>query len=51
MEIKIMFPGGGYFEWKWEPMSWDRFRYICYLIGGYIVGSGMLKLAALAVRA
>ena len=43
MELKIKLPGGGMFEYKKEPMDWDRFLAICILIGIYMVGSGIIK--------
>lgn len=43
MEIKIKLPGGGYVEFKREPMSREQFEMICWLIGIYIVGSGIIK--------
>lgn len=49
LEFKIKFPGGGYMEFKREPMDWDRFFAICVLIGIYIVGSGIIKFFALSV--
>lgn len=49
MEIKIKLPGGGYVEFRREPMDWDRFFAICILIGIYIVGSGIIEFFALSV--
>lgn len=49
MEIKIKFPDGACVEIKREPMSWERFQVICWLIGIFIVGSGLIKFFVLSV--
>lgn len=49
LEIKIKLPGGGYVEFKREPMDRERFMTICILIGIFIFGSGVLKFFALMV--
>lgn len=47
MELKIKFPGGGHVEFKCEPMGLERFEYICWLVGIFLVGSGILKFFSL----
>lgn len=50
MKFDCKLPGGGEIHFEREPMSWDRFQMICILIGIFIVGSGLLKLAEIAAR-
>lgn len=50
MEFKLRFPGCVEFEYKREPLSYERFMAICVLIGIYIVGSGILKFFQMSVK-
>lgn len=50
MEIKIRLPRFS-FELRREPVSQDRFEAICWLIGIFLVGSGVLKFFALMAGA
>ena len=45
MKIYFKHPDGLELSFEREPMSKERFEMICALIGIFLVGSGLLKLA------
>lgn len=47
MEFKLTLPGGLTVEYKKQPMSQARFESICWLIGIFLIGSGLLKFFAM----
>lgn len=50
MKIFLKFPGGE-LHLEREPMPKERFESICWLIGIFIIGSGVLKFFSLAFTA
>lgn len=51
MGFKIKLPDGTSFEFRREPMAKERFVCICKLVAAFLLGSGALKILALAIAA
>lgn len=50
MKFYLKLPGEIELHFEKQPMSLERFEMICWLIGIFIVGSGLLKFVELTVR-